>query len=114
MFWRRPAHGRSMRDLRSMGEERRYRTPRVMPHREDTSDGPPGDDDPDDAGDRQPVVDLQRSFSAREVLRQARISPDYTPAEVAAGARADGRIAVGSGPPSHSPAHLGRWARTWT
>ena len=83
VFWRRPAHGRSMRDLRSMGEERRYRTPRVMPHREDTSDGPPGDDDPDDAGDRQPVVDLQRSFSAREVLRQ-RDFAEYTPAEVVA------------------------------
>ena len=83
VFWRRPAHGRSMRDLRSMGEERRYRTPRVMPHREDTSDGPPGDDGRDDAGDRQPVVDLQRSFSAREVLRQ-RDFADYTPAEVAA------------------------------
>ncbi|MCE2501445.1 MAG: hypothetical protein J4G13_11380, partial [Dehalococcoidia bacterium] len=67
VFWRRPAHGRSMRDLRSMGEERRYRTPRVTPHREDTSDGPPPDDAREDAGDRQPVVDLQRSFSAREV-----------------------------------------------
>lgn len=83
VFWRRPAHGRSMRDLRSMGEERRYRTPRVMPHREDTSDGPPADDGPEDAGDRQPVVDLQRSFSAREVLRQ-RDFADYTSAEVAA------------------------------
>ncbi len=83
VFWRRPAHGQSMRDLRSMGEERRYRTPRVMPHREDTSDGPPGDDDVEDAGDRQPVVDLQRSFSAREVLRQ-RDFAEYTPAEVAA------------------------------
>ena len=84
VFWRRPAHGVSMRDLRSMGEERRYRTPRVAPHREDTSDGPPGDDlPPDDAGDRQPVVDLQRSFSAREVLRQ-RDFAEYTPLEVAA------------------------------
>ncbi len=83
VFWRRPAHGRSMRDLRSMGEERRYRTPRVMPHREDTSDGPPQDDAREDAGDRQPVVDLQRSFSAREVLRQ-RDFAEYTPAEVAA------------------------------
>ena len=54
-----------------------------MPHREDTSDGPPGGDDPDDAGDRQPVVDLQRSFSAREVLRQ-RDFAEYTSAEVAA------------------------------
>ena len=83
VFWRRPAHGTSMRDLRSMGEERRYRTPRVMPHREDTSDGPPQDEGAEDAGDRQPVVDLQRSFSAREVLRQ-RDFAEYTPAEVAA------------------------------
>ena len=84
VFWRRPAHGTSMRDLRSMGEERRYRTPRSAPHREDTSDGPPGDElPPDEAGDRQPVVDLQRSFSAREVLRQ-RDFAEYTPLEVAA------------------------------
>ena len=83
VFWRRPAHGRSMRDLRSMGEERRYRTPRIMPHREDTSDGPPPDHPLDDAGDRQPVVDLQRAFSAREVLRQ-RDFAEYTPSETAA------------------------------
>ena len=83
VFWRRPAHGRSMRDLRSMGEERRYRTPRVAPHREDTSDGPPGDQESEDANDRQPVVDLQRSFSAREVLRQ-RDFAEFTPAEVSA------------------------------
>ena len=83
VFWRRPAHGRSMRDLRSMGEERRYRTPRVAPHREDTSDGPPQGNDAEDAGERQPVVDLQRSFSAREVLRQ-RDFAEYTPAEVSA------------------------------
>ena len=83
VFWRRPAHGRSMRDLRSMGEERRYRMPRVLPHREDTSDGPPGDDDSEDAGHRQPVVDLQRSFRAREVLRQ-RDFAEFTPAEVSA------------------------------
>ena len=83
VFWRRPAHGRSMRDLRSMGEERRYRTPRVAPHREDTSDGPPGDEGSEDANDRQPVVDLQRSFSAREVLRQ-RDFAEFTPAEVSA------------------------------
>ena len=87
VFWRRPAYGHSRRDLRSMGEERRYRTPRVTPHREDTSDGPPGDDADDDrtdeAGNRQPVVDLQRSFSAREVLRQ-RDFAEYTPAEIRA------------------------------
>lgn len=83
VFWRRPAHGRSMRDLRSMGEERRYRAPRVAPHREDTSDGPPDTGETNDSGDRQPVVDLLRSFSAREVLRQ-RDFAEYTPAEVSA------------------------------
>ena len=85
VFWRRPAHGRSMRDLRSMGEQRRYRTPRIMPHREDTSDGPTPDnpDAPDDAGDRQPIVDLQRAFSAREVLRQRDFAA-YTLSETAA------------------------------
>ena len=84
VFWRRPAHGRSLRDLRSMGEERRYRTPRITPHREDTADGPPADElPPDDAGNRQPVVDLQRSFSAREVLRQ-RDFAEYTAPEMAA------------------------------
>ena len=83
VFWRGPAHGRSMRDLRSMGEERRYRTPRVLPHRENTSDGPPGDLESEDANDRQPVVDLQPSFSAREVLRQ-RDFAEFTPAEVSA------------------------------
>ena len=31
VFWRRPAHGISTRDLRSMGEERRYRNPQVGP-----------------------------------------------------------------------------------
>ena len=81
VFWRRPAHGTSMRDLRSMGEERRYRTPRVVPHRENTSDGPPGDQASEDVNDRQPVVDLQRSFSAREVLRQ-RDFAEFTTAEV--------------------------------
>ncbi len=83
VFWRGPSHGRSMRDLRSMGEERRFRTPRVLPHRENASDGPPGDLDSEEANDRQPVVDLQRSFSAREVLRQ-RDFAEFTPSEIAA------------------------------
>ena len=78
VFWRQPAHGISTRDLRSMGEERRYRTPRV---------GPPGLDGAADAsaaaGDEagQPVVDLTRTYSAQEVLR-ARDFSEYTPAEV--------------------------------
>ena len=67
VFWRRPATGYSTRDLRSMGEQRRFRKPQVGP--------PPGSDPPSEgelgreaeAGDQ---VDMTRSYSAREVLRE--------------------------------------------
>ena len=79
IFWRRPAHGLSTRDLRSMGEERRYRNPQV---------GPPvgGDDESADlagnAPDGLPSIDMSQTYSAREVLRQKDFA-DYTPLEVA-------------------------------
>ncbi len=79
IFWRRPAHGISVRDLHSMGEERRYRNPRV---------GPPISGDQDsaepagDAPDGQPAIDMSQTYSAREVLRQKDFA-DYTPGEIA-------------------------------
>lgn len=79
IFWRRPSHGISTRDLRSMGEERRYRNPQV---------GPPvsGDDDSgDQVGDLpegMPGIDMSQTYSAREVLRQKDFA-DYTPGEIA-------------------------------
>ncbi len=76
VFWRRPAHGVSTRELRSMGEERRYRTPRIGPPSGADGEGPPGSSDP------QPVVELNRTYSAREVLR-AKDFAEYTPAEIA-------------------------------
>lgn len=79
VFWRRPAHGKSTRDLRSMGEERRYRTPQVVP--------PPAVDaetgDTEGAGpEDQPAIDMSRTYSAAEVLREKDFA-DYTPAELA-------------------------------
>ena len=79
IFWRRPAHGISTRDLRSMGEERRYRNPQV---------GAPvtGDDEGGDlvgdAPEGMPGIDMSQTFSAREVLRQKDFA-DYTPGEIA-------------------------------
>ena len=79
IFWRRPAHGISTRDLRSMGEERRYRNPRV---------GPPigADDDTGDllgnAPEDQPAIDMSQTYSGREVLR-AKDFAEYTPSEMA-------------------------------
>jgi uncharacterized protein with von Willebrand factor type A (vWA) domain len=81
VFWRRPATGQVTRDLRSLGEERRYRQPQVgPPPGEDTG----GEDDADGEGDDRPTdrVDLTRTFSAREVLREKDFA-GFTPAEVA-------------------------------
>ena len=83
VFWRRPPTGQSTRDLRSMGEQRRYRQPQVVP---------PPDPDPEAAGgeagpqDDQPAVDLSRTYSAREVLREKDFA-DFTLDEIADGRR---------------------------
>ena len=79
VFWRRPATGETTRDLRSMGEQRRYRNPQVAP--------PPGADSdaegsPDSNDDSQPAVDLTRTYSAQEVLRDKDFA-DFTPRELA-------------------------------
>ena len=76
VFWRRPAHGASLRELRSMGEARRYRPPRIgSPDGADGS-GPPG------TSDAQPTVAMNGASSAQEVLR-AKDFAQYSPAEIA-------------------------------
>ncbi len=83
IFWRRPAHGISARDLRSMGEERRYRNPQVAPptgtdSELDAESGDPWGSVPEDRAG----VALSRTYSAREVLREKDFA-DYTPREIA-------------------------------
>ena len=79
VFWRRPATGISTRDLRSIGEERRYRSPQVNPPSADNAEDPNsgGADQPD-----QPGVNLAQTYSAKEVLR-AKDFAQFTPSEVA-------------------------------
>ncbi len=79
IFWRRPAHGLSTRDLRSMGEERRYRNPQVGPPA--TADEESGDPS-GNAPEGQPGIDMSQTYSAREVLREKDFA-DYTPLEIA-------------------------------
>ena len=68
VFWRRPSAEQTTRDLRSMGEQRRYRPPQVRPASGDGEDQvQDGESSADEAA--QPAVDLTRTFSAREVLR---------------------------------------------
>lgn len=78
VFWRRPAHGISTRDLRSMGEERRYRNPQVGPP---VSADEEGGDLVGDAPEGMPGIDMSQTYSAREVLRQKDFA-DYTPGEI--------------------------------
>jgi uncharacterized protein with von Willebrand factor type A (vWA) domain len=78
VFWRRPATGQSPLDLRSMGEERRYRTPQIIPPALSDSNA---DEDESDSQEKQPAVDLSRTYSAREVLREKDFA-DFTPAEM--------------------------------
>ena len=69
VFWRRPATGQTSLDLRSMGEQRRFRQPQA---------GPPAASDPAGAGasgqaddeNAPDQVDLTRTYSPREVLRE--------------------------------------------
>ena len=69
VFWRKPNTARSGMDLRSMGEQRRFRKPQVSAGRDE-----PMDDalalDGDPADDSVSRINLTRTYSAREVLRQ--------------------------------------------
>ena len=65
-FWRSKRDDLTTLDLRSLGEQRRFRRPQVMPP------GPDADSDQGseaDGGQDEDRVDLTRTYSAREVLR---------------------------------------------
>jgi uncharacterized protein with von Willebrand factor type A (vWA) domain len=77
VFWRPPKSPSTTMDLRSMGEERRYRKPEALlpgSEREGETDETPGQ-----AADR---VDFSRTYSAREVLRTKDFA-SYTAQEMA-------------------------------
>ncbi len=68
VFWRKPNTARSGMDLRSMGEQRRFRKPQVSAGQDEPMDDALSlDGDPD--GDSVSQVNLTRTYSAREVLR---------------------------------------------
>ena len=79
VFWRQRKDSTSTMDLRSMGEQRRFRKPSAgppPPGREPDDSAEPAD--PDEGFDR---VDLTRTFSTREVLR-TRDFAEFTPEEM--------------------------------
>ena len=69
VFWRKPNTARSGMDLRSMGEQRRFRRPQVSAGQDEPMDdalalGGEADDD------SVSLIDMTQTYSAREVLRQ--------------------------------------------
>tara|TARA_B100000029_G_scaffold502415_1_gene577629 strand:- start:3186 stop:4433 length:1248 start_codon:yes stop_codon:yes gene_type:complete len=81
VFWRKPTDSSSTMDLRSMGEQRRFRKPQVGAGRdEDPGDAGTIQGEPDD--DSVQNVDLSRTYSAVEVLRQKDFS-EFTYREMA-------------------------------
>ena len=79
IFWRRPASSQMTRDIKSLGEERRYRKPEVGPP---PAGADPGSTEAGEGGEPGDSIDLTRTYSAREVLR-AKDFADFSSSEVA-------------------------------
>ena len=82
VFWRKPSDRTTTMDLRSLGEQKRFRKPQVSAGRDDDEPENLGtmQGDPDDESIQN--VDLNRTYSAVEVLRQKDFS-EFTLLEMA-------------------------------
>ena len=81
VFWRKPTDRTTTMDLRSLGEQRRFRKPQVSTGRDDEPEGAGAiEGEPDD--DSVQNVDLSRSYSAVEIFRQKDFS-EFTSGEMA-------------------------------
>ena len=104
-FWRAPKDRLTTLDLRSIGEQRKFRQPQVAP----PSAGAEGADDAETGDSRGQHVDMTRTYSAREVLRRKNFA-EFTLQEVDSarrmmddiewqvGRRRSRRLQPGSGP----------------
>ncbi|MDA1127085.1 MAG: VWA domain-containing protein [Chloroflexi bacterium] len=81
VFWRKPSDRTTTMDLRSMGEQRRFRKPQIGTGRDDEPEGAGSiEGDPNDESVQN--VDLSRTYSAVEVFRQKDFS-EFTSLEMA-------------------------------
>ena len=67
IFWRKPSANQTTQDIRSMGEQRRYKSPRMSPSdqeiNQDASNTNSG------GNSAQPAIEISRTFSPNDVLR---------------------------------------------
>ena len=81
IFWRKPSDRTTTMDLRSLGEQKRFRKPQISTGRDDEPDGEGFlEGEPND--DSVQNVDLSKTYSAVEVLRQKDFS-EFTSLEMA-------------------------------
>ena len=108
VFWRQRKDRMSSLDLRSMGEQRRYRRVEAgpPPPGQSTGESDAETQDPEEQYDR---IDLTRTFSTREVLREKDFA-EFTPEEDAAGQALDGFFAVESRSASRAAQGAGKGA----
>ena len=108
VFWRQRKDRMSSLDLRSMGEQRRYRRVEAgpPPPGQSTGESDAEAQDPEEQYDR---VDLTRTFSAREVLREKDFAEFHAGGD-AAGQAVDGFAPVESWSTSRATQGAGKGA----
>ena len=112
VFWRKPNTARSGMDLRSMGEQRRFRKPQVSPGSDEPMDDAlalDGDPDDDSVSQVNLTRDLQRPRgAAAEGLRPVQRQRNR------GGPPDDGLAALGFGPETHPPYGYPEMGPAWT
>ena len=79
IFWRKPSANQTTRDIRSMGEQRRYKAPQMSAS--DQKVNPDHSNTDHDQNDAPPDIEISRTFSANDVLRNKDFS-NFTMSEI--------------------------------
>ena len=67
IFWRKPSANQTTQDIRSMGEQRRYKAPQISPSDQEIN---PNTSNTNSGGNNeQPAIEISRTFSPDDVLR---------------------------------------------
>ena len=112
VFWRQRKDRISTMDLRSMGEQRRYRRVEAGPP-------PPGREqdgfggEVDDSVEQPDRIDLTRTYSAREVLRVKDFA-EFTGEETQQARHLMATLQVGPWNAAHTAQGAGQGSRGWT
>ena len=66
IFWRKPSANQTTRDIRSMGEQRRYKAPQMSPSDQEINPDPSNTSQENNGA--PPAIEISRTFSPNDVL----------------------------------------------